>query len=114
MFQGQLFPGGVAKISAEPDSTTTVSLPITFSLSQNYPNPFNPVTTIRYSIEKTSHVKLQIYNILGKLVETLVDEERLAGPYSLSWDGARFASGVYFYRLDVGNRAVVKKMLLMK
>jgi len=103
-------PGGpVSSVQDKGDN-----LPSTFALEQNYPNPFNPSTTIQYQIEKAGEVKLQVYNILGKLVETLVDERRAAGSHTISWDASRYASGVYFYRLNVGNKATVKKMMFLK
>ena len=88
--------------------------PISFKLNQNYPNPFNPTTTISYSIPKSSYVTLKVYDILGNEVSTLVNGERSAGNYRLKFDGSKLASGVYFYRLNAGNKADVKKLLLTK
>ena len=96
------------------DDTRTSSLPKAFTLEQNYPNPFNPETTIQYSLQKQTHVKLEVYNILGALVETLVDEVRPVGEYRLTWDAAQYASGVYFYRLSTANNTLTKKMMLLK
>jgi len=90
-----------------------------FELSQNYPNPFNPSTTIDYTIAKPGDVKLTIFNVLGKKVNTLVDEAQVAGTYSMKWDGKNaagkaVATGMYFYKLQVNDQVEVKKMMLMK
>jgi hypothetical protein len=90
-------------------------LPNSFALEQNYPNPFNPSTTINFTLGKASNVKLTVYNLLGQRVATLVDGRMNAGTQSVVFDASRFASGVYFYRLDAGsNFNSVKKMLLLK
>lgn len=90
-------------------------LPAVFELAQNYPNPFNPSTTIRFSIPVGTygHTSLRVYNLLGQEVATLVDEEKPAGTYSLSWDATGMASGVYFYRLSVGQFSAIKKLVLL-
>jgi probable HAF family extracellular repeat protein len=97
------------------------SLPTAYALSQNYPNPFNPATSIRYALPKTSHVTLMIYNLLGQVVATLVNEEKSAGIHEARWDAGRLSSGVYFYRLEATGIAnltkafmQVKKMVVMK
>ena len=92
----------------------TGQLPKAFSLFQNYPNPFNPTTTIHYDLPKTSRVTLQIYDVLGRKVATLVKEIEMAGKYTTSFDGSRLATGVYFYRLTAGDFVSTKKMLLVK
>lgn len=96
------------------DDSRISSIADRFTLDQNYPNPFNPVTTIRYSIQKSGHVSLKVYNILGELVETLVDEVRPVGEYQLIWNASNQASGMYFYQLQFGNELKVKKMMLLK
>ena len=90
------------------------SIPKKFELSQNYPNPFNPATTIKYSIPKTSFVKLKIYDILGREVATLVNEEKTAGNFEVSFNAANLSSGVYFYRIQAGSFVATKKLLLLK
>jgi hypothetical protein len=80
----------------------------------NFPNPFNPTTQIQFSVPKSDQVTLTIYNDLGQKVETLVDQKLAAGVYEKNFDGSRYASGVYFARLVVGNHAVVGKMLMVK
>ncbi len=85
-----------------------------FTLNQNYPNPFNSTTIISYTIPKAGHVSLKIFDVLGREVETLVNENQNVGRYEVNFDGSRLASGVYFYRLVAGNRFITKKMLLIK
>jgi phosphodiesterase/alkaline phosphatase D-like protein len=91
-------------------------LPTEFKLFQNYPNPFNPVTTIEYSIPNTSFVTIKVYNILGKEVATLVNEEKQAGNFSvqLAIGNKQLASGVYFYRMQAGSFVNTKKLVLLK
>lgn len=89
-------------------------VPMSFVLSQNYPNPFNPTTVIDYQLPMTSHVSLIVYDVLGRRVETLVDRRQSPGAYSVTFNGANLASGVYFYRLRAGSVIETKKMLLLK
>ena len=88
--------------------------PLTYSLKQNYPNPFNPSTKISYSISKQGFVSLKVYNILGKLVNTLVSEQKAAGNYSADFSGKDLQSGVYFYVLESEKFTKTMKMLLVK
>ena len=90
------------------------NVPGEYSLSQNYPNPFNPTTTISYQLPKSSFVKLTIYDISGRSIQTLVDEKKNAGYYSVEWNAENVCSGVYFYRIAAGNFVAVKKGLLVK
>jgi hypothetical protein len=85
-----------------------------FQLFQNYPNPFNPITEISFSLPMLSNVKLEIFNIKGQKVTTLVNQHLSPGHYKYKWDGSEVASGVYFYRLQAGDFSQVKKMLLIK
>jgi len=89
-------------------------LPSEFSLDQNYPNPFNPTTIINYSLPKSAFVKLIVYDVLGRVIKTLVDEEKSAGNYSVQFNGSNLSSGVYFYRLTAGNFISTKKLVLLK
>ncbi|MFC1683825.1 T9SS type A sorting domain-containing protein, partial [Candidatus Zixiibacteriota bacterium] len=90
------------------------SLPRDFSLKQNYPNPFNPVTTIQYVLPISGRVELAIYNVLGQRIDKLVDELQKADAYQVSWDGNKFASGVYFCRLKAGDFRKTIKMVLLR
>ncbi len=89
-------------------------IPLTYSLMQNYPNPFNPSTVIKYQIAKEGHVTLKIYDVLGREVEKLVDEEKPAGNYFVSFNASLLSSGVYFYKITLGNYSDTRKMVLMK
>lgn len=85
-----------------------------FHLSQNYPNPFNPVTTIEFSIPKTQKVKLEIFNILGQKVETLISKNLKAGIHTAQFNASNYASGVYFYRIETDNFEQTKKLILLR
>ena len=89
-------------------------VPNKFELFQNYPNPFNPSTTINFSVPKTSLVTIKVYNILGKELSTLVNEEKSAGNYSVQFFGSKLSSGIYFYRMQAGSFSQAKKLLLLK
>ena len=93
---------------------TNSMIPDKFELYQNYPNPFNPSTTIKYDLPKQSSVKIEVFDIMGRKVATLVDETMKAGSYQMHWNAKQFASGVYFYRLQAGNYSAAKKLLLLK
>ncbi len=108
-----------AAARVEVDGIEGGFLPTEFSLSQNYPNPFNPTTTIEFSIDANKFVNLEIFNILGQHVISLIDGSMPAGAHSVEWDatnqrGGRVASGVYLYRLTVEDNTQSKKMLLLK
>jgi len=88
-------------------------------LINNYPNPFNPETTIRYSVKETSPVTIEVYNLKGQLVHTLVNEVQTPGHYSVVWNGRDnhnqpVASGVYLYKMSSSKYSSTKKMILMK
>ncbi len=96
-------------------------LPASFSLHQNYPNPFNPVTKIEFELgaDKAQDVRLDVFNILGQKVITLVDDRLSTGAYSVTWEGVdkngfKVASGIYLYRLEVGEESETRKMMLLK
>ncbi len=93
---------------------TDPQLPTTFRLEQNYPNPFNPTTSIVFDLPQRANVQLEVFNLLGQRVATLVNGERGAGRYTVRFDGAALASGVYFYRLNAGETTLSRKMLLLK
>jgi len=89
-------------------------LPNEFSLSQNYPNPFNPSTSIQYTISSRQYVTLKVYDMLGKGVAVLVNEEKPAGNYEINFDASKLSSGVYYYELRAGSLVQTKKMIYLK
>jgi photosystem II stability/assembly factor-like uncharacterized protein len=89
-------------------------LPSKISLSQNYPNPFNAKTSIQFELVISSHVKLEVYNVLGEKVATVTATDYPAGNHAISFDASSYASGIYFYKLDTGDFTDTKKMLLIK
>jgi hypothetical protein len=86
----------------------------TFQLDQNYPNPFNPSTTIKFQIPELSFVSIKVYDVLGKEITTLLNEEKSAGSYEIEFDGTGLPSGIYFYQLKIGSFIQTKKMALLK
>ena len=101
----------------EPETTSVdenQSLPEEFSVFQNHPNPFNAATTIKYSLPEKSQVTIEIYNILGRKIETLVSGIQPAGSHSVVWDAENQPSGIYFYRIDAGEYVESKNCLLLK
>ena len=97
----------------------SVAQPVHFSLQQNYPNPFNPTTTIDFTLKSNSHVSLEIYNLLGQKVKTLLDKPMTAGKHSVNWNAlgdneVQLSSGIFYYRLTSENISETKKMILMK
>jgi hypothetical protein len=102
--------------SKEAGGTTGVKeqKPTEFALQQNYPNPFNPTSVIEYSLPSSSHVLLELYNLLGQKIATLVNDVKAPGFYQVQVDGAHLASGVYIYRLTAGQKTFVRKMALVK
>lgn len=95
-------------------SSYSTTLPKDYVLGQNFPNPFNPTTEISFGVPKDGHVTLVVYDMLGRRVATLVDDEVPAGFHTVSWNASGKASGVYIYRLAAGNTVQVKRMILMK
>ncbi len=101
-------------IPTDVEDEPTDNLPRYFALEQNYPNPFNPQTVISFDVPARSAVRLDVFNILGQHVKTLVNEALPAGSHSAGFDGSAFASGVYLYRLKAGDFAETRKMVLLK
>ena len=101
-------------VSVRQISTSEIEFPCGFCLTQNFPNPFNATTSIGFDVPAQSHVLLQVYNTLGQIVSTLVDDNRSAGVYQVKFDGSNLASGVYFYRMQAGSFIDTKKVLLAK
>lgn len=109
----------VVDVSTDINDEESVILPNTYHLAQNYPNPFNPSTTIEYSLPRKGTVVIEVFNIRGQTVRTLVDRDMPAGSHTVVWDGKNqakqsVATGVYFYRMRIGERVLTKKMLLLK
>ena len=90
-----------------------LNIPINFTLYQNFPNPFNPTTTIQYTVDSRQFVSLKVYDILGKEVATLVNEE-IPGEYEVEFNGVGLPSGIYFYQLKEGSFVETKKMVLLR
>jgi hypothetical protein len=101
-----VIPIGIQPISSE--------VPNEFELEQNYPNPFNPTTHFGFRIPDFGFVKITVYDVVGKLISTIVNEELKPGIYRLSWDGTGYSSGMYFYRLETENFVQTRKMVLIK
>jgi hypothetical protein len=105
---------------ATPSPVAIQTRPESYALGNNYPNPFNPSTTIKYALPAAGAVRLEVYNVVGQVVRTLVNGPQSAGRYAVQWDatdnqGASLSSGIYFYRLQAGDNFLeVKKMLLLK
>src|SRR3972149_3335457 len=102
------FPGSVVNVKEKQLSLRT------FVLMQNYPNPFNPSTTIKYLLSEISRVKIGLFNLVGEEVATLVNEEKPAGTYEVTWNAGNFSSGVYFYQLTAGNFVETKKLIVLR
>jgi len=104
---------------AKPGADSSSTLPTRFELSQNYPNPFNPTTTITLSLPQESKVSLEVYDITGRKVRTLLKEALPAGVHKISWDGRNengeaVGSGVYIYRVVAGAFKESRKMALLR
>jgi xylan 1,4-beta-xylosidase len=99
----------VTGVSEPPENA-----PVKFGLCQNYPNPFNPVTTIKFTLPEASHVKIVVYDILGKEITTLINGKLNAGDYTTPWNAANNASGIYIYKLITKNFVQARKMILQK
>lgn len=103
------------KLSAMANEREGLSnIPLKYNLNQNFPNPFNPVTTIKYDIINVQDVKVTIYDILGREIKTLVNEQQQPGSYTIKWDASDISSGVYFYQLKTKDYISTKKMIFLK
>jgi len=94
--------------------TAEEQLPTEYSLSNAYPNPFNPITTITFQLPKDGFVTLEIFDILGNKVASLVNEQKEIGKYTVRFDASSLASGTYIYQLRVNDYSSTKKMMLVK
>jgi hypothetical protein len=97
---------GINMISSE--------IPLTYSLYQNYPNPFNPVTNIKFDLPKSGYVEIKIFDIQGREIAQLVNQQMQPGVYSVNWDASNYPSGVYFYKIEAGDYKESKRMVLIK
>lgn len=109
----------VKLIVTESLGLTSEVLPITYSLHQNYPNPFNPLTEIKYALPRDEYVQITIYNLMGKEVQSLIREDKVAGTHSIQWnatnnEGKQVSAGVYLYKIQAGDFSETKKMILLK
>ncbi|MFO8029746.1 MAG: T9SS type A sorting domain-containing protein [Cyclonatronaceae bacterium] len=89
-------------------------IPQDMALNQNYPNPFNPSTVISYSLNESRNVRLSVYDVTGRLISVLVDQQQAPGAYQVNWDAGQLSSGVYIYRLEAGNQILMRRMSLVK
>jgi len=103
--------GGLIVIGVE---TISNEIPREYKLFQNYPNPFNPATILRFQVPANGNVKIIIYDILGREITTLVNDELKPGLYETAWYAGNFASGIYYYKLISGNYSETKKMVLIR
>ncbi len=102
-------------VDSEPVSNEIPGdVPQELELSQNYPNPFNPSTVIRYSVPGQAHVRLTVYDMLGREIAVLVNEQQAPGSYDVTWDGTDISSGMYLYRLEAGSKSITRRMTLIK
>jgi photosystem II stability/assembly factor-like uncharacterized protein len=113
-YNGTILTLNLLPIITEIEEEFLSLAPSDYILSQNYPNPLNPSTKIKYSIPQTSNVVIKIFDILGNEIESLVNAEKPAGTYGITWSAEGFPSGIYFYRLQAGSFVETKKMVLMK
>ncbi|MBP9191689.1 MAG: T9SS type A sorting domain-containing protein, partial [Ignavibacteria bacterium] len=89
-------------------------IPKEYSLKQNYPNPFNPNTNIQYDLPTDNFVTIKIYNVLGKEIATLINENKTAGRYIVSFNASKYPSGIYYYKIKAGSYEAIRKMMLIK
>lgn len=123
-FKDSKFVTGIALISEiqnkdsftqnEKDSNTSINDKESYFNAKNYPNPFNPTTTISFTLQESSYVKLTVYDRLGREVKTLIDENRNAGTHTTEFNASGLPSGIYFYRIKTDSRTEVRKMILAK
>ncbi|HWA06113.1 MAG TPA: PQQ-dependent sugar dehydrogenase, partial [Ignavibacteria bacterium] len=114
IYMSRMGNGQIVKLLPDPLGINNNNEPSDFKLEQNYPNPFNPQTSISYSITEQKFISIKVFDIIGKEIVTLVNENRPAGTYEVVWNALGFPSGVYFYRLTAGSFSEEKKMVLLK
>jgi hypothetical protein len=104
----------LATLLASVKQRSANTIPSSFALSQNYPNPFNPTTTITFSLPEQSEVRLEVFNLLGKHMATLMNSQCAAGWHSVTFDASPLASGIYFYKLNAGIFSCTRKLILIR
>jgi len=114
IYMSRMANGQIVKLLPDPVGINNNNEPAEYSLEQNFPNPFNPKTVVRYSIGSESTVSVRIYDITGKEIAVLVNENKQPGSYEVVWNAESYPSGVYFYRLSAGEFSEEKKMVLIK
>jgi hypothetical protein len=112
IINSQIIIKGIGTIVSSAGEETKINS--IYSLDQNYPNPFNPNTKIKFSIPQSEHVVINVYNLQGELIESMLDQEMEAGNYKINFDGNGLASGMYFYKITAGSFVETKKMILLK
>ena len=100
--------------NVEPDRLNALTAPAQYHLYQNYPNPFNPATKIKFTLPQSAQTKLTVYDILGREVRTLIDQELIAGYHEINFNASNISGGVYFYRIQASNYTETKKCILLK
>jgi hypothetical protein len=110
----QIYDGGNYEYSTVEEADVNAEPPQKYALHQNYPNPFNPSTTIEYDLPIDTHIKIVLFDLLGKQVRTLVDEDKSAGSYEIEFDATGLTNGIYFYSLQTGEFTQTKKLLLLR
>ncbi|MBL8007212.1 MAG: T9SS type A sorting domain-containing protein, partial [Ignavibacteria bacterium] len=98
----------------ESETDQVINNPLDYKLNQNYPNPFNPITNVEFGISKSGFVSLKVYDMLGKEVAILVNENLSPGKYTVKFNGSNLASGAYFYTIKINNFSQTKIMVMIK
>jgi hypothetical protein len=116
LYAGTTYIGIWRRLISELIDIKTIStvIPENYSLSQNYPNPFNPVTNIKFQIRKSSFININIFDISGRKIENLVNQNLKPGSYEISWNAASFPSGIYFYKIITPEFTKTLKMTFLK
>ena len=102
------------QIGGSPLSSDLIGVPTEFNVSTAYPNPFNPVTNVDFAIPEAGNVSIIVYNLVGQVMETLVDDYKSAGFHTVSWDASSVPSGLYFITVESGEKVSTQKLVLMK
>ncbi|MDZ7722650.1 MAG: T9SS type A sorting domain-containing protein [candidate division KSB1 bacterium] len=112
--EGEPFPEGLIVDGYDTGVAEEATVPDQYALGQNYPNPFNPTTTIEFQLPQDDHVTVTIFNAVGQTVTVLTDKSYKSGVHKLTFDAARYSSGLYFYKIKTNSFSKVRKMMLLK